>query len=177
MIAIDTVKRIFRSLDDEWRRVVTEEALPHVYDGLHRRGCGAFVDDSPVQSESVNVARNRSRFPSKCLQLRKGLRIASIALLITGKNLQHNLRLTRHPASSRQPSSRAASSRGWPWRGESFGLCTQEFVEFGEASKFESTSKCRLGSSWRIRSWYEAQCLKPTLEDSLSLCEVRRGLT
>jgi hypothetical protein len=45
LVAFYFSKRIVSGIEDELRRVVAEEALAHVHDGLDRRCLRGFVDD------------------------------------------------------------------------------------------------------------------------------------
>ena len=53
LITFDSVQGTFRSVNHELRRIVAEEALTHVDNGLDGRGCGGLVDDGPGMPVSL----------------------------------------------------------------------------------------------------------------------------
>ncbi len=50
LVTFHPVQRLLGGVQDELGRVVSEEALSHVHDGLLRRGCRSLVDDGPFAS-------------------------------------------------------------------------------------------------------------------------------
>jgi hypothetical protein len=48
LVAVDAIEGLLGGVEDEVRRVVTEEALAHVDDGLLGRCGGCLVDDGPA---------------------------------------------------------------------------------------------------------------------------------
>lgn len=51
LIALHLVQRVLRGVEDELRRIISEEALPHVDNRLHGGGRGRFIDNGPVYNQ------------------------------------------------------------------------------------------------------------------------------
>jgi hypothetical protein len=47
LIAVDLIEGLFGSVYDELRRIISEEALTHINNGLDWRSGGGLVDDRP----------------------------------------------------------------------------------------------------------------------------------
>jgi len=47
LIAVDLIEGLFGSIYDELRRIISEEALTHIHNGLDWRSGGGLVDDRP----------------------------------------------------------------------------------------------------------------------------------
>lgn len=47
LVALHLAECLMSGIEDELRRVVTEETLAHVHDGLNRRCLSSFIDDRP----------------------------------------------------------------------------------------------------------------------------------
>lgn len=55
LIALYFVERLLRCVDNKFRRVVAEETLTHVDDGLLGRCGGGLIDDGPAQQGQIKV--------------------------------------------------------------------------------------------------------------------------
>ena len=47
LVALHAIQRLLGGIEDEGRRIISEEALSHVHDGLVRRCLGGLVDEGP----------------------------------------------------------------------------------------------------------------------------------
>ena len=50
LIAVDLIEGLFGSVYDELRRIISEEALTHIHNGLDWRSGGGLVDDRPLKA-------------------------------------------------------------------------------------------------------------------------------
>ena len=49
LIAVDLIEGLFGSVYDELGRIISEEALTHIHNGLDWRGGGGLIDDRPLR--------------------------------------------------------------------------------------------------------------------------------
>lgn len=56
LVAVNTIQGFLGRIKKERGRVVAEEALSHIHNGLLGRGCRSFVNDRPCMHTSQNPA-------------------------------------------------------------------------------------------------------------------------